>query len=71
MKLSKADFRKLLAAFFSIVSFVYMGLITFCVIPKENINNANILLGFLIGTALSTLVGFYFGSSENSESTDT
>lgn len=67
MKISKADFRKYLAAFFSLASFIYMALITFCEVPEANINSANIILGFLIGTALSTIIGFYFGASESGE----
>lgn len=65
MKISKTDFRKYLAGFFSVASFIYMGLITFCAVPEANINTANIILGFLISTALSTVVGFYFGASED------
>ena len=61
MKVNKQDFRKILAIFFSVASISYMGCITFCEIPKANINNANIILGFLISTALSTIIGFYFG----------
>lgn len=67
MNISKADFRKLLAIFFSVASFLYMTAVTFLTIPEKNINNSNIILGFLIGTALSTLIGFYFGSSESSD----
>lgn len=64
MKISKADFRKYLAAFFSVTAFAYMGLITFCTVPAANKDSANIILGFLISTALSTLIGYYFGASE-------
>ncbi len=67
MKVSKADFRKYLAAFLSLAAFLYMVLITFCEVPEANINNANVILGFLISTALSTLIGFYFGTSESEE----
>ena len=64
MNISKSDFRKLLAAFFSLASFIYMGAITFFTVPKENINNSNIILGFLLGTTLAAIIGFYFGASE-------
>ena len=67
MKISKEDFRKYLAAFFTIVALLYMTAITFFTIPKENVNNANIILGFLISTVLATIIGFYFGTSEESE----
>ena len=64
MKFSRADFRKYLAAFFSLASFLYMAAITFFHVPKENMNNANVILGFLLGTALAAILGFYFGASE-------
>ena len=67
MKMTKADFRKCLAAFFALAAFIYMTAITFCEVPEANVNNANIILGFLISTALSTLIGFYFGASESEE----
>ncbi|MCK4498968.1 hypothetical protein KAU11_00550 [Candidatus Babeliales bacterium] len=67
MKISKSDFRKLLAAYFSIASFIYMGAITFCTVPKANVNNANIILGFLLGTTLAAIIGFYFGATEESD----
>ena len=67
MKISKEDFRKYLAAFFSIAALLYMAAITFCTIPEANVNNSNIILGFLISTALATVIGFYFGASEESE----
>lgn len=70
MKISKADFRKYLAAFLTCAAFIYMIAITFCKVPEANVNNANIILGFLISTALSTLIGFYFGASEGGEKED-
>lgn len=67
MKITKADFRKYLATFLTGAAFIYMAAITFCEVPEANVNNANIILGFLISTALSTLIGFYFGASEEGE----
>lgn len=67
LKITKSDFRKYLAAFFAVAAFLYMAAITFCKVPEANVNNANIILGFLISTALSTLIGFYFGASESGE----
>ena len=64
MKIDKADFRKYLAAFFSVASFIYMAAITFISVPKENINNSNVILGFLLGTTLAAIISFYFGASE-------
>ena len=62
--MKKGDFRKMLAAFFSVVSFGYITAITFIAIPTENADNAKIILGFLLGTAIATILGYYFGDSE-------
>ena len=67
MKISKADFRKCLAIFFSITALTYMAATTFLTVPEANVDKSNIILGFLITTALSTIIGFYFGSSEIEE----
>ena len=64
MKIDKAGFRKILASFFSITSFIYLIAITFCEVPEGNKDNAGIILGFLLGTTISTLIGYYFGYSE-------
>ena len=62
--MKKGDFRKVLAAFFSIVSCAYLTAITFFVIPIDNMGNANTITGFLLGTTIATILGYYFGSSE-------
>lgn len=65
--MKKGDFRKILAGFFSIASCGYFGAVTFVHIPKENMGNANTILGFLLGTALGLVLSFYFGDSEGKE----
>ena len=50
----------------TVLSFCYFFAITFCAIPKDNIQNANLILGFLIGSAISTFLGYYFGMSQSS-----
>jgi len=65
--MKKGDFRKMLAAFFSVVSFGYITAITFFTVPVENADNAKIILGFLLGTAIATIISFYFGDSEGKE----
>ena len=52
-----------LATFWSIVSIVYIVCITFIEIPKENIRFADTTLGFLLGTIIATIIGYFFGSS--------
>ena len=63
--MKKGDFRKILAAFFSVASFGYLAAITFVAVPKGNADNAKIILGFLLGTAIATILGYYFGGSDN------
>ena len=62
--MKKADFRKILASFFSVVAMGYLAAITFLTIPKENMDNAKVIMGFLLGTAIATLLNFYFGDNE-------
>jgi len=67
MKISKADFRKVLAAFLTTFACGYSLLITLCAIPKENANTANNIWGFLSAMALAAIIGFYFGGNEESD----
>ena len=39
-------------------------------IPKENINTVNVILGFLLGTAISSIFSFFLGTSRSSQSKD-
>ncbi len=52
------------AWFWGVVSAVYFFAVTFLPIPTAGENFANIILGFLLGTAVSTIINFFFGSSE-------
>ena len=52
------------AWFWGVVSVVYFFLITFLTIPESGINFANIILVFLLGTAVSTIINFFFGASD-------
>jgi len=62
--MSKQSFRKLLAMVLVIVSSLYLAAITFFNIPVDNMDNAKVIMGFALGTAISTIIGFYFGDSE-------
>lgn len=50
------------AGFWSIVASVYIGCITFMDIPADNIRFADVVLGFLLGTIISTIIQFFYGS---------
>lgn len=63
--MSKAYFRKLLAAFVCCASFIYFGAITFCTVPQANMDNVKIILGFLLGSAVGLVLGYYFGDAES------
>lgn len=65
MKISKSDFRKLLATFLVTFTCSYSVLLTLCDIPKNNVGNANTILGFLLGVALSAIISVYFGGTED------
>lgn len=52
-----------LATFWSITGLVYIFLITFGTIPEQNVRFADTILGFLLGTIVSTIINYFFGSS--------
>lgn len=51
------------AIFWSTFSVIYLTGITFVEIPKENIRFADTIVGFLLGTIVATLIGFFYGNS--------
>jgi hypothetical protein len=53
-----------LAAFWSVVSVVYLFCITFMEIA--NVRAADTILGFLLGTIVATIIAYFFGSSKGS-----
>lgn len=55
------------AIMWSVFSMVYFGLVTFIELPKDGVNFANIILGFLLGTAVAAIFNFFYGSSQGSK----
>jgi hypothetical protein len=51
------------AWFWAVASVIYFFAITFLPIPEAGKDFANIILGFLLGTAVSTVINYFFGSS--------
>jgi hypothetical protein len=49
------------------VSFLYFFLVSFLPIDNHNRDFINIILGFLIGTAVNSLIRFFYGSSNKSQ----
>jgi len=58
------------AFFWSFVSVIYIFLITMYDIPKTNQRFADTILGFLMGTIISGIITFFYGSSLGSKSKD-
>ena len=56
----------IMASFWSVVSAIYIGFITFTPIPPENIRFADLVIGFLLGQIVATMINFFFGSSSGS-----
>ena len=50
---------------FIIFSFVYLTAVTFIQIPKENQQTVNIVTGAILGTVLTSGIGFLLGGSPN------
>ena len=55
-----------LAGFWSVVSVVYLFMITFVTIPAANVRFADTVLGFLLGTVIATVINYFYGSSKSS-----
>jgi hypothetical protein len=55
------------AMFWSAAAAAYIGFITFGHIPAENVRFADTILGFMLGTVVATIIGFFYGSSKGSQ----
>lgn len=58
------------AVFVTSMTFLYIFAASFLDIPKENTRFVDTVLGFLLGTVISTLVQFYYGTSRGSQLKD-
>lgn len=63
-------FTMYLTSFWSICAAVYIGFITFSIIPEPNVRFADTILGFILGTVIATMLNFWFGSSIGSKEKD-
>lgn len=54
----------------TVVCFLYFFGVTFLPVPETGVRYADLILGFLIGTAFASVVNFYWGSSEGSKDKD-
>lgn len=63
--MEKADAKAVLklAVFIILVSMLYFFGITFVPLPETGEDNAKYISGFLVGTGLASIIGFYWGGS--------
>jgi hypothetical protein len=54
-----------LALYWSLVSSTFLFGVTFFDLPDENVRFADTILGFLLGTIISTIIGYYMGSKHD------
>jgi hypothetical protein len=55
------------AWFLTVASFAYFGAVSFLPVDNHNRDFINIILGFLIGTAVNSLIRFFYGSSNKAQ----
>lgn len=65
-KLSK-NFVYYFSTFWSIVGAAFVIMTLFITIPEQNVRLVDTAFGFILGTALSQMFGFFLGSSEGSK----
>ena len=58
------------SAFWSVFGMAFMMVVTLVDIPKDNVNTVNVILGFLLGTAISSIFSFFLGTSRSSQTKD-
>ncbi len=67
-------FSKRFVYYFSIVwslfGMAFMLVVTLVETPKDNVNTVNVILGFLLGTAISSIFSFFLGTSRSSQNKD-
>lgn len=59
-----------LAVISTVLFFGYIFAITFVEVPDSNKQIENLVFGFVSGTLISSIYGYYFGSSASSKSKD-
>lgn len=64
---STRKFSQMYAWFLTAASFLYFFLVSFMPIENRNRDFINIILGFLIGTAVNSLIRFFYGSSNKAQ----
>lgn len=65
------DFLRCYSLMLTCLGAAYISAITFIPLSATGNHYADIVLGFLLGTALTTIISYWFGSSAQSRSKDT
>ena len=60
---SRLSFNRVMGLMVFLFGCSYVGYVTVNTIPEDNIRFVDTVLGFVLGTMLSTVINFYFGSS--------
>jgi len=55
--------RNFLAVLWSVFGMAFITVVCICHVPKENQRTVDTCLGFLLGTVVSSVLLYYFGSS--------
>lgn len=63
-------FTYIYAGVMSLVVTIYIFVVTFATIPEKNVRFVDVVLGFMLGTTLSTVINFLFGTSQGSKAKD-
>jgi multisubunit Na+/H+ antiporter MnhE subunit len=66
----KPSFLCFLGGFWSLYAMAYLAALTFIPVPQGNRDFANIILGFITGTVVATVINYFFGSSDGSRKKD-
>ncbi len=62
---AKAVFMALFATYIVTLAFRFFFRVVFDPVPAENMQNANTILGFLLGSVVGVIIGYYFGASQS------
>lgn len=67
----KNNITEILAVLITVASFAFLFLLPFVKVPPENKDIVNTTLGFVLGSLVSGVAGYYFGSSKIHKAPDT
>lgn len=60
----------IISGFWSLSTAIYIGAVTFMTVPAANIRVVDTIVGFLLGTIVSTIMTYWLGSSLGSKLKD-